>query len=65
MITAIIIIVAFIINLVIIYNIIQSATKSNQLLNLNRAQVELLMEMALKNGVEPHKVREIIEKHNV
>ena len=52
------------INLWIIYNIIQAATKSKSILKLQRMQVELLKEIALKNGVAAERVREIIETHN-
>jgi hypothetical protein len=52
------------INLWIIYNIIQAATKSKSILKLQRMQVELLKEIALKNGVAAERVSEIIETHN-
>ena len=49
--------------LLIIYQIIQSATRSVNIRNLNRMQVDLLKEIALKKGVEPEKIEEIIKKH--
>ncbi|HLF45539.1 MAG TPA: hypothetical protein VI548_03900 [Chitinophagaceae bacterium] len=55
---------ALVFSLIIIYLIIQSATKSSSILKLQRMQVELLREIALQNGVEAEKVNEIISKHN-
>ena len=46
----------------IMYVIIQGATKSRMILKLQRMQVELLTEIALKNGVEAKRIFEIIAK---
>ena len=53
------------ITLGIMYAIIQSATKSRMILNLQRVQVELLQEIALKNGVEAERISEIFAEHNI
>ena len=53
------------ITLGIMYAIIQSATKSRMILNLQRVQVELLQEIALKNGVAAERISEIIAEHNI
>lgn len=55
----------FIVILVIAYNVIASATNANSILKIQRMQLFILKEMALKNGVEPEKLDAIIEKHNV
>ena len=48
----------------IVWNIIASATRSRSIMKLQRMQVELLKEIALKNGVEPDKIDGIIAEHN-
>lgn len=57
-------IAAFVLSLVILHFIIQGATKSKSILKLQRMQVELLKEIAIKNQVDPARVNEIIEEHN-
>jgi hypothetical protein len=48
----------------ILYIIIRSATSSKFSLKLQRMQVELLQEIALKNGVDTKRIQEIIQYHN-
>lgn len=53
----------FVLGLIIIYSIIQSATKSTDNNKLLRMQVALLVQLAIKAGVEKEKVNEIIDNH--
>jgi hypothetical protein len=44
------------------YNIIRSASKSYAVIQLQKIQIKLLKEIALKNGVEEKKVEEIYKE---
>lgn len=55
--------ILFVVSLFILYSIIRSATKANESSKLLKIQVELLQQLALKNGVEVEKLNQIIDKH--
>jgi alkylhydroperoxidase/carboxymuconolactone decarboxylase family protein YurZ len=56
--------IASVINWVILYFIINSATNSESKLVLSYIQFELLSQIALKNGVTEETIKTIIDKHN-
>jgi len=55
-------IIVIAVSLIVWYNIIRSATKSSSIMELNKMQVKLLKEIALKSGVTPEEVDKIIIK---
>lgn len=62
--TIIVIIISITIVLAILFWIIRVATRNSPILKLERMQASLLIEIALKSGVEKEVVNEIIDKHN-
>jgi len=52
------------ISFAIFWIIIATASRSRVIMKLQRMQVEILKEMALKNGVSPDKIDSIIAEHN-
>ena len=62
--TIIILIIIALVYFVILYLIIEAATRSRRIMNLQRMQVDLMREIALKGGVEPERINEIIERHD-
>lgn len=55
---------SFFLGLIILYWIIQSATKSNEHIKLLKIQIRILQEIALKSGVEQEKLNDIVDKNS-
>jgi hypothetical protein len=47
---------------VILYNIVASASRSQKLARMQAMQIKILKEIALKNGVDPQKIEDIINE---
>ncbi|HEY2720822.1 MAG TPA: hypothetical protein VGI82_03800 [Chitinophagaceae bacterium] len=55
-------IIGFFVWLIILFQIIRSATKAKAIVGLMKVQADLLKEIALKNGVEQERIEEILKQ---
>jgi len=50
---------------VVLYNIIASASRSQKIARMQRMQVKILKEIALKNGVDQQRIDDIVSEKTV